>query len=270
MSLRATTAGERLFLFIRDRVLDGTGHDQLRWSNVGTLWAAMGDDRYSRYFRGAVTVQVHRRLLRHWVDARPGLPNESQHVTKIRKFIRHEVFPGLDAALETQMARLVVAAGAATHKDVPRSVRADVLGGRKQLTCYLCGNLLDRRAPVDSPAAPSMEHLWPRSLGGDSHEDNLLPACGVCQNLTQDTVSWEWLNAHNFVLPPKPSEDAVHSIGPKARGARHFMHAVDLAERYGLSLKEAFLRIGPIKRPVTWVQTDLPVTFFDIQTAEER
>jgi hypothetical protein len=163
-----------------------------------------------------------------------------------------------------------VAAEVASHKDVGRSVRSAVLGGRGQLSCYLCAELLDRRAPEGSPAFATMEHLWPRSLGGDSLEDNLLAACAVCQKVTQDTVSWEWLNAHNFVLPPSPSEDAVNSIGSKARWARHSLHAVDLAERHGLTLKQALLRLGPIKKPVTWVQTNLPVTFFDIQTAEEQ
>lgn len=269
MPLKASTAGEQLFLFIRDRVLEGVGQGQVRWSTAAPLWEAMGDDRYSRYFRGAVTVQILRRLLRHWGDARSSLPNEAQHVAKVRSFVRHEVFPGLDTMLETQLARLVVNAEAASQKDVSRSVRSAVLATRGQLRCYLCAEELNRKADADTPTAPTIEHLWPRSLGGDSVEENLLPACGGCQKTTQDTVSWEWLNAHNLVLPPRPSEAAVNSIGPRVRGARHFMHAVDVAERQGLTLKEAMLRLGPIKRPVTWINTDLPITFFDIQTAEE-
>jgi hypothetical protein len=104
-------------------------------------------------------------------------------------------------------------------------------------------------------------------MGGDSVEENLLPACKRCQNVTKDAMSWEWLNIHNIVLPASPSVDALDSVSQRVRYARHYFEALRSTETQHLSLKEAFLRLGAMKSPITHVRTGLPLTFFDLQTA---
>lgn len=256
-----------MFLLIRDRILDAVGTGHLRWSTAGSLWDdVMGGELFSRYFKGAVAVHAERRLLRFWEAEREVTPDEGMYVRKIHRFIRSEVFIGLDDALTNQLARLVVKAQAVSFRPVSRSVRDAVFGGRVILNCYLCANPLDTRVPHGDPLFPTVEHIWPQSIGGDSVEKNLLPACHSCQDVTKDTMSWEWFNVHNLVLPPVPSATALGAVTKRAKAAKHFMHAADLAQQEKITMKDALLKIGRIKEPLTYIDRSLPVTFFDLET----
>jgi 5-methylcytosine-specific restriction endonuclease McrA len=265
--MKPVTQGEEMFLLIRDRVLDTTGTGHLRWSAVGALWDdVMGAQAFSRYFKGAVAVHALRRLLQFWAAERDNTPDQAMYVSKVRHFIRGEVFIGLDDALANRLARLVISAEAASRSSVSRTTREAVFAGRVLLNCYLCANTLDARVSQEDPLYATVEHIWPKSIGGDSIERNLLPACHSCQDVTKDTMSWEWFNVHNLVLPPTPSAAALGAITKKAKVAKHFMHAADLADEENLTMKDALLRLGRVKDPLTYIDRRLPVTFFDLQT----
>jgi hypothetical protein len=132
----------------------------------------------------------------------------------------------------------------------------------------LCHAELDPKAPENTPEFLSLEHVWPKSAGGDSIEENLLPACNKCQNVTKDTLSWEWFSVHNLVLPIEPSASAIASVSRKGFYARHFLEAMRTAGEENLSLKDAFVRLGPIRRAVYSKSTGEPTTFFDLVTIE--
>jgi hypothetical protein len=266
-SVRPVTAGERLYLLIRDEILDLTGSQSIRWANIGTLVDDVsGGPGLAEYIKGATAVHATRRALRFWESEREHLPDESQHVRKVAMFVRREIFPSIGEQLSQRTARAVIAAERQSHRPISPNCRASVIQKNRRPECYLCGLSLDRMAVAGASNALTLEHLWPASMGGDSVEENLLPACNRCQNLTKDAVSWEWLNIHNLVLPVYPSAHALESVSQRVRYAKHYFDALKSIETGQMTLKEAFLRLGPMKSPMTHIRTGLPVTFFDLQT----
>ena len=266
--MKAVTAGERLYFLIRDEVLDKIGDGAIRWHNLGPLFEDLsGGLHFQMYIKGAAAIHATRRALRFWEDERPMVPEESQHVRKVAGFIRRDLFPSIGEDSSRRMARAIVEAERASNRPISPSCRAAVLKEVKRHPCYLCGHQLDPKAPEGSRDFLTLEHLWPTSMGGDSIEDNLLPACHMCQHHSQDALSWEWPNIHNLVLPSSPSDRALESVSRRLRYARHYLEALTATDDQHVSLKQAFLRLGPIKLPISYVNTGLPLTFFDLQTA---
>lgn len=262
------TAGERLFLLIRGDVLDSLGNKQANWMNFGQLIEMTGGGGdFTDYLRGAISAFAMRRLLRFWASEIDLTPNEANHVRRVSKFVNEELFVGLDKQLTAEVARAVVAAHVVSSKEIPRGVRKLVTRDRQRLHCYLCNQPLDPDAIEGTEEFLTLEHLWPSSIGGDSIEENLLPACHECQGISKDTISWEWVNVHNYVLPPLPSAEALkRGVGPRVRYARHYLEAIRLCDAERLTLKESFLKLGPMNDAVGHRITRLPVTFFDLET----
>lgn len=266
--MKKTTSGEKLFYLIRDEVLDQTGQKSVSWSNVGILFDDVsGNLDFANYIKGATSIYAMRRLLRFWKNERNLIGNESQYVSTISKFIKKEVFPGLYQELVLKIARTVILAEQASQKPISKQVKRNVIRERNKLTCYLCDCHLDQKAKSEDDAFLTIEHLWPTSIGGDSIEDNLIPACKDCQKITKDTASWEWINTHNIVFSVSPSKEELdNKRNNKASFAKHYYEATKLANLENLTLKEAFMKIGPIRIPLTHNNTGLPITFFDLKT----
>lgn len=264
--MKKITAGEKLFCLIRDEVLDSVGVGHLKWSNLALLFPHLGnDERFVKYIKGAIAIQLMRRLLRYWTETKILLGDESSYVRKISDFVKQDVFPGLTSDLVTKLSRAIIAAETASDRPISKDVRKRVIRSSTTVHCYLCNDRLDPTAGEEHAAHLTLEHVWPTSIGGDSVEANLLPACKECQKITKDTASWEWLNIHNFVFPASPSKKALHSVPRRVRFAKYYFDAVTLCDQRGLSLKEAFLQLGPMPSDLTHVNTGLPVTFFDLQ-----
>lgn len=265
--MKPKTQGERLFLLLRDELLEASGHGHIRWSNLCSLLDQVGGrPEFGDYLRGAAAIHVMRRLLRFWEAERLITSQESQYVRKVASYIRDEVLTSLGDEDTSRLARAVIAAEKSCNQTISPSVRSRVVGGRQQIRCYLCPATLSPSATQGQPGFLTLEHLWPQSVGGDSVEENLLPACARCQDTTKDTMSWEWFNVHNVVLPADPSTSAIASVTRKGHFARHFLEAMRVANEKHLSLKEAFIAIGPMKQPVGSVSTGGPTTFFDLET----
>lgn len=265
--MKPKTQGERLFLLLRDELLESLGHGHLRWSNFSSFLEQVGGSPdFGAYLRGAAAIHVMRRLLRFWEAERQITGQESQYVRKVASYIRNDVFTSLGDQDIARLARAVIAAEKSCNQPISRSVRSRVVGGQQQLRCYLCSAALSPSAPEGQPGFLTLEHLWPQSVGGDSIEENLLPACSRCQDTTKDAMSWEWFNIHNVVLPPNPSANAVASVTRKGHFARHFLEAMRVSNERHLSIKEAFIFLGPMRQPVGVVATGGPTTFFDLET----
>lgn len=264
--MKPITEGERLFILIRDEILGSIGNKNVSWSTIGILFNQSGENsQFSTYIRGAVSVHAVRTLLRYWSAEKANIVDVNRQAV-LRKFIKRDVYPGLNDHLTSMLARSVIAAESVSSKVISPSVRKEVIGQSQLHNCYLCNCVLNVSALCGQPDYLTLEHLWPSSIGGDSIEENLLPACVMCQNDTENTMSWEWLNIHNLVLPTSPSDDALKSVTRKQRTARHFHQAIAIRDENGISLKQAFLQIGSIKSPLSYTSTGSPITFFDLHT----
>lgn len=265
--MKPKTQGERLFLLLREELLEASGHGHIRWSNLGGLFDQLGGrPEFGDYFRGAAAVHVMRRLLRFWETERLMTSQESQYVKKISTYIRDSVLSSLGDADTTRLARAVISAEKSCNQRISPSVRSRVLGGRQLIPCYLCSAMLSVNATQGQAGFLTLEHLWPQSVGGDSIEENLLPACKRCQDITKDTMSWEWFNIQNVVLPANASESAIASVSRKGHFAKHFLEVMREANNNNLSLKDAFIAVGPMRQSVGSTFTGEPTTFFDLQT----
>ncbi len=269
MTIRPTTQGEHLFLLLRDQVLESFGQGHAKWANFCSLMTEIGGrPEFGGYLRGVASIHVMRRLLRFWEVERKNTAQESQYVRKVARYVQSDVIPSLGAEDASRLARAVISAEKSSRQTISDKLRARLIGGRPVLRCYLCPAELDPRAPEGSAAFLTLEHVWPQSVGGDSVEENLLPACIRCQETTKDTLSWEWFSVHNLVLPIEPSAGAIASVSRRGFYARHFMEAMRTAGEQHLTLKEAFVRLGPIRSNVYSKTTGEPTTFFDLVTVE--
>jgi len=266
MSLYFVTSGERLFSTVRDEILParaqfGTGWRSLRDTidNIG------GGPGLHDYLGGAAAVIALRRMVHFWRhEIETTMPAENARVRLAARILTENIFPGLDTQLASKAARQLIDAVANSNRDVSKATRRRVLSALPGLRCYICNRTLSKTAEQKDPSFLTLEHLWPRSLGGESVEENLLPACVRCQNKKADSVSWEWINVHNWVLPPSPSEDALNSIPRSVRIARHHQLIFELSRSERCSLKESALRVGPFEQ-LSHAGGTLPVTFFDLR-----
>jgi hypothetical protein len=266
LQMKKITSGEKLFYLIRDEALVQLNHRGVSWTNIGVLFDDLsGNPEFANYIKGATSIYIMRRLLRYWKNERDSIGNQSSYVKSVSRFIKDEVFPTLDTELISKISRSVINAVDSSEKAINPAVRKNVIAKRQNLTCYLCGHSLDPNAKEETETFLTLEHLWPTSIGGDSIEDNLMPACKKCQEDTKDTAAWEWLNIHNLVFSVNPSPEEL-KVSRKVRFAKHYFEAVKLAHSNNLSLKEAFMQNGPTKTPLSHTSTGLPITFFDLNS----
>lgn len=265
--MKAVTEGERLFTLIRDRVLDEVGNGGLlSGSQCEALSNLSGSPDFSAYIRGAVAIHALRRLMKYWRSEKESTANEATYIGKVSRFITDEIFPELSKDRVSQLARYVIKASDSSNRTIPNRTRKNVVAEFGTLKCYLCSRDLYLNVAEQDGSFFTLEHIWPSSLGGDSVEENLLPACRECQRLKGDALSWEWIAVHDVVLPVLPPIEALNAIPKRIRIARHFLLALQVCDREGFSWKEALLSIGPMNVDLSHRKTRLPVTFFDLKT----
>lgn len=266
--MKPSTNGERLFLLIKNEILPAIRGGGLTWNGMDELFSAScGGAEFSGYIKGATTIFNMKRLLVFWRHERPYITNQNVYVTNIATYVGNSIFPGLDLESRKKLARHVVAAELSSFKKIPNDIKRKYNNIPKKIPCYLCNETLNP-TQIDQNARDffTLEHLWPTSMGGDSNDDNLLPACTICQNLKKNFLSWEWLNIQNSIYSIAPSDEELKSIPWETRIAKHYLAAIKLAESRNIKLKDSFQQIGPISTPITFIPTSEPITFFDLKT----
>ncbi len=259
---------------VRDASLQATSRFEHAWPIVAsTLTDLSGTEQFASYIRGAIAIHAMRRILRLWDEvASEQPPIETMAVKIASRLIRREVFPSIGDDLINRLARTTIAAERVSRQSIGKSVRREVTPSNGHANCFLCGTVLSAKQ-IDNHASDffTLEHVWPQSLGGESVADNLLPACTTCQTAKGDAPSWESYNVHNLVMASKPSQSKLEEVSRsrRMRIARHTLHAIDLCEQERLSLKQAFLRIGPMQPVVETQKSNVPLSFFDLRTQAE-
>jgi hypothetical protein len=113
---------------------------------------------------------------------------------------------------------------------------------REMPWCYLCGVSLD--FDTTDPSAHdrfTLDHVWPQAFGGDSEEENLLPACAACNERKANNASWVLYPIQNLVVGTHQRE---LDLMPKEMRFAVLMRAAERMADDGISLKEAHLRLG--------------------------
>jgi len=111
--------------------------------------------------------------------------------------------------------------------------------------CYMCGvslNFQDREQ-LDSYTC---EHVWPHAYGGNSIPENLLPACGSCNSKKKaNFATWAMPAIQSLILGLLPAENRLQEIPGSFKFSIHYRVAQRLAIRKRMTLKDAFLQLGP-------------------------
>lgn len=79
----------------------------------------------------------------------------------------------------------------ARKKEIASSQKTRIHRGAKQRDerCYICGCQLDFER-IEKFKSPEIEHLWPRSLGGLSEENNLKISCSKCNSNKRNYIDY--------------------------------------------------------------------------------
>jgi hypothetical protein len=259
------TPGEQLFRLLPDEFIPQLSSNSNSWTNFAPLLSAFNPTAdYSNFLRGLVAVHITKLFVlkaKHQVKISE---NEAADFSSISTFIRSNYLSGISTEEADRLARASLLAAQFSDKDIPNGLKRRLKNS--PALCYLCARDLKPDAPEDDQHFFTLEHVWPRSVGGESVEENLLPACTHCQKAKGDTFSWEGFSVQNFAMSPEPSSDAITSIPREVKIARHYLEALQRSDSEKCSLKEAFISIGTYAKPVRFAITGRPITFFDIQT----
>lgn len=103
--------------------------------------------------------------------------------------------------------------------------------------CYICGTDLEYNNK-SSPAYPSVDHKWPRSLGGRDREDNLASLCQRCNSaMKKDYIDWSDYHFEEIALPSLDLDDfRKQSRKGRADELSYFEAAVLAKTEYRCSL----------------------------------
>ena len=134
---------------------------------------------------------------------------------------------------------------------------------RQNSFCYLCGCELVFDDD-ESLVRFTLDHVWPRAYGGDSAEENLLPACFSCNNHKDNTPSWSMYPIQGLVAGHLISGGDSRLITKDMRQAVQGRTAADYKLRHGVSLKDAFVALGRPMEPSV-LSTDIAVDIFNLE-----
>jgi hypothetical protein len=139
--------------------------------------------------------------------------------------------------------RSVAAAVAKTPPSIARNMRAWATLHHPH--CYICGTDLDFDAH-ELINTYTLEHIWPRAYGGDSVEENLLPACNSCNSKKKrHFATWVMPAVQSLQLGLSPTDQRLREIEGSYKFSLHHRAAQRVAMEQRISMKRAFLQIGP-------------------------
>ena len=220
----ATTSGERLlFMLLR-------GHSD--WRAVASALTAANVQMARRYdglasfFVGASVLHLQQRLIRQAQDVRELHPyDRSQQAVEMTVRAQDVVglgpasydgdYPALIDEVLTSAEQLDKTMGAGLKKAVKRAGPPH---------CHSCGLQFGIVPPGGSSVLlASADQVWPRALGGDSIEANLIPTCGIVRNASLSVVPFALARsasrARGWRSTPTSHPSACWTRIPTARSA---------------------------------------------------
>lgn len=227
------TSGERLVEFLRVHVVVGL-------DDLTNLKRASRSIRRSDFMAVAceqlVLMNALERLMSLAAWARRVEPEAVLVETLVRERLLDEL--EIDYSLVPRVWWYLEPAIAATNQEPSPTLRREVLATAGP-NCYVCGGAL---VAGDS----TVDHVWPRSLGGESVYENLLPCCGTCNSHRGNTLNWAraWFQALSAPPMPHASEREPFEL-VKTRIAGLYFRAFLRSRESGQSMRDSLLHVGP-------------------------
>ncbi|MBB4423886.1 5-methylcytosine-specific restriction endonuclease McrA [Bradyrhizobium sp. CIR48] len=243
MLWRPMTYGERAFLHIYEAL---GRHVSVDASFGATLDFLVNERSFQEFAKLHATIETFIRCMRAAVYLQPEIGHLAP--TDYGKQLGKRGYVPRSLSSDRRFCELLKQTAIISFeaKAAPPAVAKDIKDGTSDETsrCYLCGIKLTKAGPQRS--RPTVEHLWPLSLGGESIEANLIAACEDCNTKRANSITWAWgpVQSTDYRHDPKINPDVQLRISLAM--AKLMLEAS--GERRGgrCSLKQAALRLAPL------------------------
>lgn len=262
-TFKAATPGEHLLSLLSEKVLK---EDGIAISEGLTSLSAIGDRRQElqEYVIAVNALNLTARLIKK-AERVMEIDDASLHHEEFVRFLQQTL--GLvkhPSDVLDDLARHSIYAAKVSKRPVSKATKRRVRGTELEVECYLCGKLCVHKSE-DQMASIFYEHIWPASYGGDSIEENLLPACYGCNDAKQDMLLWHTGAIFSFVLKPNPSIEERTRIGRREKVARRIQDILHKANVERCTLKEAAIKIGPARfENLIAIDNDDAIDYFNL------
>jgi len=241
MVYESVTDGEKLCRFIEHDLLANS-----RWEALASCFKYTGRQlELTDFFRQLTIVNLAGRLVIGGSSLAKQMDiSDPQFQMAFMSFLRDNLEIPYYQIDETY--RFALRAVKASQEQISKSLARKIKNWAKihHKYCYMCGDSLDFH-DSESHCAYTCEHIWPRSYGGNSIEDNLLPACQSCNSHKKGHfATWAMPAIQSLIMGFEPSSQRLQEIEGCHKFALHYRIAQKLAERKNLTLKQAFLKLG--------------------------
>lgn len=257
---RYVTAGEALYGGVRQWMFSDVASDHMHtWLGKIEYYA----EELHEFLEQATALWLTSRMVAFGRSMHA--ENGRHYKSELRPFLKEYLVISRDETDDLE--RLLAAAVDASLQDMSSNLKSQVrqFAGEHHPHCYICGVILDF-TQQDKLAEFTREHIWPQSLGGDSVIENLLPACGKCNGLRKmNYATWAMTSIQSISAPKNPTEDNWKNLQLSHFYAMHHFAGQSLAIERRVTLKEAFMQIGPWRIPPRFTDNNDVGHFFNLQ-----
>lgn len=234
------TDGEKLYYFLLGKL-------SVNWGRFeGELTLTGRGSEFSEFFRELLTVNLVGRIIAagsHYCEQYS--ITSPVFIESFRNYFCNYLNINYND-IET-FVRLGTVAVKASNEVINQSTRTRITRWSKDKSprCYMCNAALVYNNP-NHVNAFTLEHIWPRSYGGNSFEENLLPACSSCNNhKKKHFASWAMPSIQSLIYSPREDEKRLQEVEGAYKFALHYRHVQSNARSKNISLKRSFQEIGP-------------------------
>lgn len=265
----SSTSGERLlFMLLRNHQEWRYLADTLQATGL-SLGRRFGS--LTNFFVGASVLHLQQRLLRLGHDVRDQYPLDRFEQISVLRSRACDVIQLTPIEYRGDFGGFIqeVLVSAEQMPKEPSSGLKKLVIKNSSNCCYSCGRQFGVMYD-DEPDGlkPTADHIWPRALGGDTIEDNLLPACGSCNSAKGHIAAWQMAWMQPIVFADVDEKNGLRSLAKEAKMALHVRAAMIYAQQNGTTLKDAFLAIGPREAPVR-IDNEQGYDFFNLRVHDE-
>jgi len=253
------TPGENLFLYLYELVAKDAKNTSLErsWFNF--------NQTLHEFHRLVTVIDLTHRCFdigNFWLGSNPELNSE---------FIATKLVDGLEISRTNnnylQLGELVRLACLATLNVSMSPGLTNTVHKENRKQCCWCGKTTSRAKGTPKNAVATVEHLWPKFLGGTSILGNLAIACNQCNGKRSHAISWAWFGVQSIY----DKLDKNGSVSREIKLAVGLHRLIKVASgqsnisRNTMTLKEAAIRLQRIF-PEMKLEPDRRYTFLDFLT----